>query len=118
MKPLTAFLENSCSSGCLLTQCAGTSTSPCVPEHNHDLLHESAGVNTGILLLRNDNDFSPKFWDDIAHVSRINQNFNRSLATAEGRIKVDAAWGIHLCRSQSWVPLQTCHMLHIAEAHM
>ena len=41
-------------------------------------------------MLRNDNDFSPKFWDDIARVSRINQNFNRSSATAEGRIKVQA----------------------------
>jgi hypothetical protein len=62
----------------------------CVPGHDA-APHLCAGVNTGILLLRNDDDFSPKFWDDIAHVSRINQNFNRSTATAEGRIKVGSA---------------------------
>ena len=63
----------------------------CVPQCDHSALQSIAGVNTGILLLRNDDDFSPMLWDDIAHVSRINQKFKRSSTTAEGRIKVRAA---------------------------
>jgi hypothetical protein len=51
----------------------------------------SAGINTGILLLRNDMDFSPKFWKDVAVVSRINQNVQRNSSTPEGQIKVRAA---------------------------
>lgn len=63
----------------------------------------SAGINAGNLLLRNDKDFSIKFWTDIAHVSRINQNFNRSQSTPEGRIKVQVKFRIppathaHVC---------------------
>ena len=47
-----------------------------------------AGINTGILLLRNDANFSPKFWKDVAVVSRINQNVKRNSSTPEGQIKV------------------------------
>lgn len=48
------------------------------------------GLNTGTLLLRNDKDFSDRFWKDVAYVSRINQRLPRGNPdTAEGRIKME-----------------------------
>ena len=45
-------------------------------------------MNTGILLLRNDKDYSTRFFRDVALVSRINQQEQRGTDTPEGRIKV------------------------------
>lgn len=46
-------------------------------------------MNTGSMLLRNDKDVSPRFWRDVAHVSRINQQLQvGNPDTPEGRIKV------------------------------
>lgn len=78
-------LRSLCNNTCLHCQhwpCTAASTLHCSCD---------AGVNTGILLLRNDEDFSPKFWKDIAHVSRINQVAKRDSTTPEGRIKVRQA---------------------------
>jgi len=49
-----------------------------------------AGVNTGIMLVRNDKDagWSEEFWGDVARVSRINREVARGTDSAEGRIKV------------------------------
>ena len=56
---------------------------------NFTLLSCCAGLNTGTLLLRNDKDFSARFWRDTAHVSRINQQLPQGTPdTPEGRIKV------------------------------
>lgn len=59
----------------------------CEPGHQAALLL-TAGINTGILLLRNDDGFSPTFWKDVALVSRINLHVERNASTPEGRIKV------------------------------
>ena len=49
-----------------------------------------AGVNTGIMLARNDKGWSEEFWGDVARVSRINQEVPLGQATPQGRIKVHA----------------------------
>ena len=88
----------------------------CVPPYDHSALQTNAGVNTGILLLRNDDDFSPMLWDDIAHVSRINQKFNRSSTTAQGRIKVRAAPETHAHKYDSQHAVFTCNTQHVVYA--
>ena len=52
-----------------------------------------AGVNTGIMLVRNDKDegWSEEFWGDVARVSRINREVARGTDSVEGRIKVGPA---------------------------
>lgn len=55
---------------------------------SHQAAPLTAGINTGILLLRNDDGFSPTFWKDVALVSRINLHVKRNSSTPEGRIKV------------------------------
>jgi hypothetical protein len=55
---------------------------------SHQAALLAAGINTGILLLRNDDGFSPTFWKDVALVSRINLHVERNSSTPEGRIKV------------------------------
>lgn len=57
-----------------------------------------AGVNTGIMLTRNDKGWSEEFWGDVARVSRINQEVPLGQTTPEGRVKVrdmDAGTQLH-----------------------
>lgn len=50
----------------------------------------NTGMNTGTMLIRNDKDVSERFWTDVAHVSRINQQLEiGSPDTPEGRIKTE-----------------------------
>ena len=58
-------------------------------EWSHQAALLATGINTGILLLRNDDGFSPTFWKDVALVSRINLHVQRNSSTPEGRIKVN-----------------------------
>ena len=48
------------------------------------------GVNTGIMLVRNDKDtgWSEEFWGDVARVSRINREVASRTDSPEGRVKV------------------------------
>ena len=57
-------------------------------EHLTALNRAAAGVNTGIMLARNDKGWSEEFWGDIARVSRINQEVPLGENSPEGRIKV------------------------------
>lgn len=57
-----------------------------------------AGVNTGIMLVRNVEE-SKVFWEDVAYVSRININAVRGNDTEAGRIKVGTD-GIKLLRTE------------------
>ena len=99
-------LMSLCNNTCLHRQhwpCTAASTLHCSCD---------AGVNTGIPLLRNDKDFSPKFWKDIAHVSRINQVVKRDSTTPEGRIKVRQAASRCHASSKTLVRRNPCILSH------